>query len=66
MKIIKNIEHSDKPLVNTAIEGELKRVILTYKKIYMQKFQTFFTFENLNDDMRRETARKWDYMKGNN
>lgn len=32
----------------------------------MQKFQTFFTFENLNDDMRRETARKWDYMKGNN
>ena len=56
----------EKPIVTTTLEGELQRVILTYKKIYMKKFKSFFTFENINDSIRTQTAKRWDYMKGIN
>lgn len=60
MKFTKKVKAGENAIVNTDITGEVKRVILTYKKIYMKKFYQFFTFKNLDESMKKTTIKKWD------
>lgn len=53
IKYTKKVDTGLKPIIQTDIQGEIKRVIITYKKIYMKKFHSFFTFKNLNDDIKK-------------
>ena len=63
LKFLKTTEIREKPYVRTSIEGQLKRLILTYKKIYMKKFKELFTFSNLNNSIKNVS--NWEYMKSN-
>lgn len=66
IKYSKKIEGEEKPIIKTDIIGEVEQVIVTYKKMFMKKFKSFFTFNNFNDSLKHETIKKWDQMKEKN
>jgi hypothetical protein len=42
----------EKSIIITNIKGEIKQIVVTYKKIFIKKVKSFFNFKNLNTSLK--------------